>query len=85
MAETTGLLNRRTFNRVPGVRIPLSPQDVFRRDGIRYNSFSGCSAVRLAHPATGREGRKALLPMKKAVVKTAIVFEILSRDVAQSG
>ena len=26
MAETTGLLNRRTCQRVPGVRIPLSPQ-----------------------------------------------------------
>ena len=25
MAETTGLLNRRTGNTVPGVRIPLSP------------------------------------------------------------
>ena len=29
MAETTGLLNRRTGHSVPGVRIPLSPQIYF--------------------------------------------------------
>ena len=29
MAETTGLLNRRTGHSVPGVRIPLSPQISF--------------------------------------------------------
>ena len=29
MAETTGLLNRRTGHSVPGVRIPLSPQVIF--------------------------------------------------------
>ena len=43
MAETTGLLNRRTGHSVPGVRIPLSPH-------LKYKElFSGYSAVRLAH------------------------------------
>ena len=43
MAETTGLLNRRTGHSVPGVRIPLSPHLNI------LMLFSGYSAVRLAH------------------------------------
>ena len=39
MAETTGLLNRRTGNTVPRVRIPPSP----------LYTATGYSAVRLAH------------------------------------
>jgi hypothetical protein len=44
VAETTGLLNRRTGHSVPGVRIPPSPQYK-----LRSEVFSGYSAVRLAH------------------------------------
>ena len=36
MAETTGLLNRRTGHSVPGVRIPLSPQ-ILTNSSTKYN------------------------------------------------
>ena len=44
MAETTSLLNWRTLNGVPRVRIPLSPPLFFRS-----TVYSGFGAVRLAH------------------------------------
>ena len=34
MAETTGLLNRRTGHSVPGVRIPLSPHKILEFRGV---------------------------------------------------
>ena len=46
MAETTSLLNCRTRIRVPGVRIPLSPQ--FFRSGWFGKGKTGYSVVRLS-------------------------------------
>ena len=51
MAETTGLLNRRTGHSVPGVRIPLSPR--YKVLGL----FSGCSTVG-SMPGLGPGGRQ---------------------------
>ena len=51
MAETNGLLNRRTGHSVPGVRIPLSPR--YKVLGL----FSGCSTVG-SMPGLGPGGRQ---------------------------
>ena len=52
MAETTGLLNRRTGNTVPRVRIPPSPQITFlviaKAELVVKILCTGYSVVRLA-------------------------------------
>ena len=47
MAETNSLLNCRTPQGVPGVRIPPSPRK--KEDDVESSFFSGYGAVRLAH------------------------------------
>jgi hypothetical protein len=51
VAETTGLLNRRTGHSVPGVRIPLSPHKNIEE------LLSGCSTVG-SMPGLGPGGRR---------------------------
>ena len=53
MAETNSLLNCRTEKSVPGVRIPLSPPQVFGMASqvqlqVLNANFSGCSVARLS-------------------------------------
>ncbi len=66
MAETNSLLNCRILQRVPGVRIPPSPQ-VKRETMIASSFFSGYGAVRLAHLLweQGVEGSNPFAPTLK--------------------
>ncbi len=74
MAETNGLLNRRTSQGVPGVRIPPSPQKGYS---------SGCSAARLAHLVWDQRvaGSNPATPTKKRERKRSLFSFLLLEEV----
>ena len=76
MAETNGLLNRRTSQGVPGVRIPPSPQKGYS---------SGCSAARLAHLVWDQRvaGSNPATPTKEKGTETFPFFISIFRRVQE--
>ena len=73
MAETTGLLNRRTLNGVPRVRIPPSPLNFFR------SFFFGVWRSPVSAPALGAGGRRfeSCHPDKRSTVTYCWPFSFL--------
>ena len=76
MAETNSLLNCRTPQGVPGVRIPPSPRK--KEDDDKSSFFSGYGAVRLAHLLweQGVEGSNPFAPTVKIKELQEIVAPI---------